>query len=141
MKRTVMGSLVVLMVCTTVCTSFAEGELVGKWSTTGMNCYGTVGVSILTLTLTWQDTFYQANLVVFTVAGTVAYETSGIAYATGDVLVCLFREAESARMDVLLFEGDTLTWQWSAIGSDGEYAEDTLQLLSSYERTDTSEDL
>jgi len=44
-------------------------------------------------------------------------------------------------MDVLLFEGDTLTWQWSAIGSDGEYAEDTLQLLSSYERTDTSEDL
>jgi len=77
MKRTVMGSLVVLMVCTTVCTSFAEGELVGKWSTTGMYCYGTVGVSILTLTLTWQDTFYQANLVVFTVAGTVAYETSG----------------------------------------------------------------
>jgi hypothetical protein len=48
MKRTVMGSLVVLMVCTTVCMGFAEGELAGMWSTTGMNCYGAVGVSVLT---------------------------------------------------------------------------------------------
>lgn len=132
--------LVSFMVCSVAGAALAEGELDGKWTTTVMNCYDVSGAGIVALTLTWEDGFYETSLLALTLVGTMAYQASGIAYAVDDVLVCLYREGESVRMEVLLFEDDMLTWQWATVSSNGEYVQDPVTLVSPYKRAKASEE-
>lgn len=142
MKRVLSIGLIALLVGAVAFCALGAGNLDGKWRAMVMNGYGTRGMTITVLTLAWRDGFYEAGFSVYTLTTTVVYEAQGVAYATGDALVCLFPQEEATRVDTFLYESetDTLAWQWSVVIADGEYEPKDVQLQGPYERLAAAED-
>jgi hypothetical protein len=142
MKRVVLCGTVLALILTLAWASLGQGDLEGTWQGRGMNCYGSHGVAIVRLTLTWQDGSYEMSVDVYGLTGTPVFQATGVAYAAGDVLVCLFGDGESVRTDVLVYDADedTLAPQWSAVSHDGEVTEAELSLVGTYSRVPASDD-
>jgi hypothetical protein len=142
MKRSVLCGMVVVLISTLAWGALGQGELTGSWAGTGLNSYGTLGMALVSMTLTWEGEYYQMGVSVYTLSAVPVFQATGVAYAVGDVLVCLFPEEEGVRTEVLVYnvDEDKLVWAWSALSSAGAVAPADRSLAGTYSRAAASDD-